>query len=163
MLATRRSSAVLDGGAGAASEARAAAQTVVSTHRGSRWKDRAGHEAAKVLWIDDDPLVRARGAEYLQQRGFRVESIAGGTEAPGVVPEFEPDVVILEVSMHDFDGMDLLRAIRARNPSLPLIIYSRTPSYRDDFTSWLADDYLVKCGDLSPLGDAIDAVLRVRG
>lgn len=127
----------------------------------SRGGRRAIHKAM-VLWIDDDPLVWARGAEHLARSGFFVTRVRGSANVANLVSEAEPDAVILEVALHDGDGMDLLRSIRTASPSLPIIIYSKTPSYRDDFTSWLADDYLVKCDDLSFLCDAVDAVVLGR-
>jgi DNA-binding response OmpR family regulator len=125
---------------------------------------REGHKRRRsiykgtVLFIDDDPLEWARGADHLARRGFWVTRIEGSSTAPEFVGRTRPDVVILEIAVHATDGLSLLRSIRCANPSLPIVIYSRTPRYRDDFTSWLADDYLLKSDDVAPLCDTVEAL-----
>lgn len=131
-----------------------ACDTPVSRHRRPRRLP-----TGTVLWIDDDPTAWARGAEHLMRCGYKVVPIPPTARGTQWVAAIAPDVIVLEVNLEDADGMNLLRAIRAENARLPILIYSRTDRYRDDFTSWLADDYLLKADDVAPLCDAIEAVL----
>jgi DNA-binding response OmpR family regulator len=109
--------------------------------------------------MDDDPREWTRGAEHLMRCGYRVIPIPATLSGVQWVSAIAPNVIVLEVDLQEGDGMSLLRAIRTDNPSIPIVIYSRTDRYRDDFISWLADDYLHKMEDGAPLCDAIDTVL----
>jgi DNA-binding response OmpR family regulator len=112
-----------------------------------------------VVWIVDDSIERTHGIEHLRRRGYQVVALPPSPRGPAWIQTISPDVVVLEVDLDHDEGMSLLHSIRTANPSVPIFIYSRTDRYRDDFTSWLADDYVHKTDDVGPLCDAIESAL----
>ncbi len=71
---------------------------------------------ARVLLVDDDPVVVELVRFRLRKEGHRVLTAASGEEALGVVAERgRPEVVVLDVSMPHMDGLELLGALRAQD------------------------------------------------
>jgi DNA-binding response OmpR family regulator len=80
----------------------------------------------------------------LEAEGFLVEATADHAEALRLAKTWEPDLAVLDVRPGPESGLDLLRRLVEANESLRTILVSRYPGYRDDFSSWLADAFLVK-------------------
>jgi DNA-binding response OmpR family regulator len=72
-----------------------------------------------------------------------------------------PDLVILDIKMEDKDGLEVLDELRGKHKGLPVILNSAYSTYKNDFTSWLADAYLVKSPDLSELKEKVRELLTV--
>ncbi len=72
------------------------------------------------------------------------------------------DLVILDIKLERESGLDVLRRVKEMQPSLSVILNSGYTTYRDDFSSWLADAYLVKSSDTRELFDTIRGVLEAR-
>src|ERR1700743_2650613 len=84
---------------------------------------------AKILVIDDDPLIVMYLDRILQDAGHKVISVARGIDA---VTQFEvqkPDLVIIDVWMPGQDGFETMRGIRRFNPKAKVIACSGHPSY----------------------------------
>jgi DNA-binding NtrC family response regulator len=79
-------------------------------------------EPAEILLVDDDPLILRSLTVVLEREGYRVESAAGGVEARNILVERHFDVVVTDFNMPEFDGMQLLREIRARKPDSEVIL-----------------------------------------
>jgi len=81
----------------------------------------------RVLVVDDEPLVRGQLRHALTQRGCHVEEAQNGTEA---LARFErgdlahPDLVVLDVTMPDLSGIEVLRRLRARGVETPIVLSS---------------------------------------
>jgi DNA-binding NarL/FixJ family response regulator len=67
------------------------------------------------------------------------------------VAQEHPDVAIMETRIGREDGLEYLSRMKALDSSLHVILYTDHWRYRDDFTSWLADAYLLKERDREPL------------
>ena len=82
-----------------------------------------------VLVVDDEPSVRKLARAALSRSGFTVVEAENGAE--GVVMALDPagdvDVVVLDLTMPEMDGIEALAAIRARDPELPVLISSGYP------------------------------------
>ena len=79
----------------------------------------------KVLVVDDTHHVRTMLVEMLELDGFRVVGqAANGTEAIGIVPEKEPDVIVMDYKMPDMDGLAAAEKIRQTRPDQPIILYT---------------------------------------
>jgi len=70
-----------------------------------------------ILVVDDMPMCREPIAEALRVHGHEVTCAAGGNEALGVLRERRPDLVLLDLTMPEPDGLTVLRIMR-RNPDL---------------------------------------------
>lgn len=85
----------------------------------------------KVLVADDDPLTMAGIEALLDQTNFKVVSrVNSGTAALDALPTTRPDLLILDNSMPERSGMDVLRILRNRGDNRPVILL--TGSLTDD-------------------------------
>jgi len=117
---------------------------------------------ACVLVVDDDPSMQRMLVNYLERHDMRVLPAANRQEMARQLARAEPCVVILELSLGQDDGLDLLRELRARS-DVPVIIM--TGHRRDEIDRVVglelgADDYLTKPFGLRELLARIRAVLR---
>jgi PAS domain S-box-containing protein len=78
---------------------------------------------ARLLLVDDEPLVRDVLAENLEDAGFSVLVAAGGSEAVALIAAGEAvDALITDLSMPGMDGITVIRTVRERRPGLPAIL-----------------------------------------
>jgi two-component system OmpR family response regulator len=82
----------------------------------------AARSGRRVLVIDDDAQVRHLLCEYLDLLGFLVHPAADGTEGLALFAERPYDLVITDLMMPDMTGWDVVRAIRARAGTVPVIM-----------------------------------------
>lgn len=77
----------------------------------------------RILIVDDHPLTREALAGLLAQNGFEVVGQAGsGEQAIAVIGELAPDLVLLDLSMPDMDGLTALPKLRAAAPSAEVVV-----------------------------------------
>ena len=67
----------------------------------------------RVLVVDDEPEAREVLREYLKEKGFDTLAVASGEEALAEMPNFRPDVVLLDISMPRMTGVEALKRIKA--------------------------------------------------
>ncbi len=86
----------------------------------------------RVLLVDDDPLILHLYKHGLSQLGFQVDTAADGFAAMQALQTTRPDVMVLDLMMPRFSGIEVLKALRAREDfaSLPVIVLSN--SYMDE-------------------------------
>jgi len=106
---------------------------------------------ARVLVVDDEENIRQYYTEELSDDGHQVSAVATGHELLRVIDLFEPDVVVLDIQLVDYDGLELLKEIRIEYYNLPVILCSAHGTYKYDLRSIGADFYTVKSSDLSEL------------
>src|SRR5262250_1269768 len=119
---------------------------------------------ARILVVDDDPLMKQMVVNYLEEHNMRAFSASGGEEMTRHLEEDDPSLVILDLRLGQEDGLDLLREIRSRS-DIPVII--TTGHRRDEIDRVVglelgADDYVTKPFGLRELLARIRAVLRRR-
>ncbi|QDY80346.1 response regulator transcription factor [Streptomyces qinzhouensis] len=115
----------------------------------------------RVLLIEDDPSVREGVELGLQRRGHEVAAAATGEEGLAALPEFRPDLVLLDLMLPGVNGVEVCRRIRAAG-QLPIIMLT---ARGDDFDVVIgleagADDYIVKPARTEVIEARIRAVLR---
>jgi two-component system response regulator HydG len=76
----------------------------------------------RILVVDDDKEMAETVAEFLDERGFRTDIAVGGRAALRALERKTFDAVITDLRMDQVDGLDVLAAAQADNPSLPVII-----------------------------------------
>ena len=122
----------------------------------------AGATAAPhVLVVEDEPVINQAVTDRLVAEGFRVTQAYDG---PGAVEAFaagEPDLVVLDVMLPGFDGLEVCRRIQAMRPVPVLMLTART-----DETDLLvglgvgADDYVTKPFSMREVVARVRALLR---
>ena len=109
--------------------------------------------------MEDDRRVSAVMISMLQRRGYEVEHAATATAALEAAP---CDLVLLDMNLPDGDGLDVCRALRARNEQVGIIAVTARGEERDRVTGLRvgADDYVVKPFSMAELEARIEALLR---
>lgn len=74
-----------------------------------------------ILHIDDEPEIRELFQEALLDEGYRVTSVASAREAMKALAE-APDLIVSDFHLADSDGLDLIRAIKAKLPTTPVVL-----------------------------------------
>lgn len=115
-----------------------------------------------ILLVEDDVNQRALFEEELCDEGYRVVTASDGREALSVAAQHKPDLVVMDVNMPVMDGLDTLARLLEVDRKVPVIIHTAYASYRDSFSSWSADAYIVKNSDLSELKKTVRDLLAQR-
>ena len=115
-----------------------------------------------VLIVDDHPLLRdGLGKVLNQQVDFRVCGEAGDARsALAAIPKCRPDVVIVDLTMDDGNGLDLIKDIRAQHAALPVLVLSMHHEnlYAERAVRAGAQGYVMK---REPVGVVVDALRKV--
>ncbi len=131
-----------------------------TAHAGPRSPLRTGARTALV--VDDEPLLRAQLREALRVHGFEVEEAENGKSALFQLTHHEPSVVVLDMTMPDLSGIEVLRRIRANGSRVPVIL---TSGYHDaalDLDPGTFQGFLSKPYTLAELGDVVERALTTR-
>lgn len=76
----------------------------------------------RVLVVDDAPQVAAAVRDALVQFGYAVKVARDGSEALGLVPAFQPDVVLLDITMPVMSGLEVLDHLRRHHAEVPVVM-----------------------------------------
>ena len=114
---------------------------------------------ATLLIVDDETHQRMLYQEELSEEGYQIILASNGKEALEKVLEATPDLVVLDIRMPVMDGLEALGKIIGKERNIPVIIHSAYSSYKEDFMSWAADDFVVKSADLTELKRKIKDLL----
>ena len=115
----------------------------------------------KVLVVDDEPPIRKLLRMGLSTQGYEILEAPNGKTALELLAQ-KPDLVILDLGLPDMQGLELLRMIRARNESVPIVVLSS----RGDEAGKVqaldlgADDYVTKPFGMDELLARMRAALR---
>lgn len=102
--------------------------------------------SATLLLIDDDEVVRASIAAYLEDSGFNILLASNGLQGLEVFERERPDLVVCDLRMPQVDGLELIRRINALEYSAPIIVVSGAGVMTDVVEALRlgAADYLIK-------------------
>jgi DNA-binding NtrC family response regulator len=112
----------------------------------------------KILVIDDDEAIRTLYEMELRDAGFHVETADSGSKALQMIENDPPDLITLDIRMPGMSGLEVLGEIRKRHKTLPVVLCSAYGEYKQDFSCWASDAYLVKSSDI---GELIETVRRL--
>lgn len=110
----------------------------------------------RILVVDDEENIRLLYEEELAEEGYEVSVAASAEEALAQIEAHRPDLITLDIRMPGVDGIEFLRLLRERDRDLPVIIVTAYGEYKQDFSVWASDAYVVKSADL----DELKAVVR---
>ncbi|WP_131741500.1 response regulator transcription factor [Actinomadura roseirufa] len=118
-------------------------------------------DAPRILLVEDEPTIARAVADRLAAEGFAVDTAADGPAAVERARAGEPHLIVLDVMLPGFDGLEVCRRVQAERP-VPVLMLTA----RDDETDLLvglgvgADDYVTKPFSMRELVARIRAVLR---
>ena len=116
---------------------------------------------ARLLFVEDDPVIRKATADYLVRNGFDVVTAEDGDAGLALWRESEPVLALLDVMLPGMDGVSLCRAIRAES-QIPVILMSARSDPIDVVMGLEAgaDDYVTKPFEPAVLAARLRAALR---
>jgi CheY-like chemotaxis protein len=116
----------------------------------------------RVMVVEDDPGLRLLYRRELERDGYVVLVAASGEECLQRMERDTPDLVVMNIRMPGLDGIETMGRIRERDRSFPVVFNTAYDSYRDDFRTWVADEYVTKSSDSAQLRSAVRRVLASR-
>jgi DNA-binding response OmpR family regulator len=116
----------------------------------------------RILVVEDDQKVASFIQTGLEQEGYAVDVLHEGTTAGDQARTVDYDAVVLDLMLPGRSGFQVLRDIRARKPSLAVVILTAKDAVEDRVTGLDsgADDYMVKPFALAELSARLRALLR---
>lgn len=120
-----------------------------------------GAAARRILVVDDELTIAESVAARLRAEKFTVELAHDGPAAVAAANTFEPDLVVLDVMLPGFDGLEVCRRIQAER-SVPVLMLTARTDETDQLVGLGvgADDYLTKPFSLRVLAARVHALLR---
>ncbi|UGQ48916.1 response regulator transcription factor [Massilia endophytica] len=100
-----------------------------------------------VLLVEDDAILADGLARVLAGHGMSVDTLGSGSEADAALQRSQPaDVLVLDVGLPGMDGFEVVRRLRGRGSSLPVLLLTARDAVEDRVRGLEtgADDYLVK-------------------
>jgi DNA-binding NtrC family response regulator len=116
----------------------------------------------KVLLVDDEPGIRRMFRTALASAGFDIEEASDGRVALERLAKESFDVVVSDINMPGYGGLELLRSVHGRYPDMPMIMMTGKPSL-DSSNKALehgAVRYLIKPVFPAALKEAVDLALE---
>ncbi|WP_136255696.1 response regulator [Onishia niordana] len=117
----------------------------------------------RVLLVEDDPSLASGIRLALKSEHYTVDVLGDGRSALDTLNDGEPfDVVILDLGLPKLDGMSLLKQLRGRDNSVPVLVLTARDGIEDRINGLDAgaDDYLVKPFEVAELKARLRALLR---
>ena len=116
----------------------------------------------RLLIVEDDPVLQSSLAEQLREAGHVVDTAGDGKEGLYFAEEFKPDLAIIDLGLPVMSGMDLIRVVREKELSFPILILTARDRWQEkvDGLSAGADDYLTKPFQLEELIARVNALIR---
>ncbi len=118
----------------------------------------------RVLLVDDEREFVTTLAERLEIREITASVAFDGSEAMKLLEEKDFDVIVLDVRMPGFSGLELLKRIKAKLPGVPVILLTGHSATRDGIEGMRlgAFDYMVKPVDIDVLVKRMQEAVEVK-
>lgn len=118
-------------------------------------------EKQRILIVDDDYNIAELISLYLTKECFETKIVGDGEEALRVFPEFQPNLILLDLMLPGIDGYQVCRKLRSTS-QVPIIMLSAKGEIFDKVLGLElgADDYMIKPFDSKELVARVKAVLR---
>lgn len=116
----------------------------------------------KLLIVDDQKGIRRLLTEVFLEYGYEIESCANGLKALELIPEFKPDLIIMDVKMPGMNGIDVIKKVREMNKDIKVIMMT---AYGDQHYISQAEaldvaKFIIKPFDLNELKKQVGEILQ---
>ena len=112
-----------------------------------------------ILIVEDEENLQILYQQEISELGYNVLTTDSGEEALSILAKEDIDLVVLDIKLKGMNGLEALEDMLLKNRNLKVVINSAFASYKDDFSSWLADAYVIKSSDLGELKTAVAELL----
>ncbi|MCF8130499.1 MAG: sigma-54 dependent transcriptional regulator [Deltaproteobacteria bacterium] len=119
---------------------------------------------AEVLFVDDEEEIRLAVKEYLIRKGYAVTTVDNGLSAFELVKEKAFDVVLTDLKMPNFSGLELLKGVKALDPDLEVVILTGHGTVKSAVEALKLGgyDYIQKPIKLDRLGHIVEKICEKR-
>ena len=123
---------------------------------------RADGSPVRVLVVDDERSLTDLLKMSLRYEGWDVRTAADGQSAVIAAREFRPDAIVLDIMLPDFDGLEVLRRVRADGSEVPVLFLTAKDALDDRIAGLTAggDDYVTKPFSLEEVIARLRALIR---
>jgi DNA-binding response OmpR family regulator len=123
------------------------------------------NESTRVLVVDEEEGMTHVLGLALGFEGWTVSTVGLGETVAQAVDDFDPHVIVLDITLPDISGVDVARSLRERGISTPIIFLTGRDTIDDRLAAYAAggDDYLTKPFGLEEVIDRLRAILRRTG
>ena len=137
----------------------------ILTRSGQEPLTRPDGSPIRVLTVDDESSLTELLSMALRYEGWEVSVASSGLEAVQVARQVRPDAIVLDIMLPDFDGLEVMRRIRAEQPDVPVIFLTAKDALDDRISGLTAggDDYVTKPFSLEELVARLRGLLRRTG
>ena len=97
-----------------------------------------------ILVVDDELSLREYYKDFLSENGYNVIVASNGKEGIDAFVENSPDLVLLDISMPDINGMVILKEMKKLNEETPVFLLTAYEEYKRNFATLYAEEYLIK-------------------
>lgn len=116
----------------------------------------------RLLVVEDDPSLQENLVRSLSRRGLQVTSASTASQAVSIWQSLRPDVVLLDLTLPDGDGLNVVSQVRQKGFTTPVLVLTARSNVGDrvlDLNSG-ADDYMAKPFDLDELEARLNVLYR---
>jgi two-component system OmpR family response regulator len=123
---------------------------------------RADGTPVRVLVVDDEPSLAELLSSVLRYEGWDVRAAGTGAGAVRMAREFRPDAVVLDIMLPDFNGLEVMRRLRAEIPQVCVLFLTARDAVEDRVAGITAggDDYVTKPFSLEEVLARLRGLLR---
>lgn len=116
----------------------------------------------RILLVEDDAMLADALARAFTQSAHTVDVISNGEDADKALLAAEYDIVVLDIGLPQIDGLEVLRRLRARRSSVPVLLMTARDAIEERVAGLDrgADDYITKPFHLSELEARVRALIR---
>lgn len=117
----------------------------------------------RILIVEDEWKLRRIASDFLKKEGFTVIEAEDGEQALDYIVSQNFDLIILDLMLPKINGWELLKEIRIKDPTLPVIMLTARGSEEDILKGYemKADEYIVKPVSMKVLVAKVKAFLRI--
>jgi two-component system response regulator (stage 0 sporulation protein F) len=116
----------------------------------------------RILIADDEEALQRLYKEEFEEEGYEVLLAGNGKEVISLLenPAHLPALIVMDIRMPEMDGISTLRVIKEKYPQIPVILCSAYSEFKQDFSTWASDEYVVKSSDLTELKEAAKRLIK---
>ncbi len=119
----------------------------------------------KLLVVENEADIRQVLCFFLRHSGYEVLDVASGDEAIEVIPEYHPDLIVLDLMMHGKSGWDVLQWLHDvyKRPALPVVILTALVHFSDQLRGFElgAVEYITKPTQPSKVVERVHLLLSL--
>lgn len=118
-------------------------------------------ERKNILIVDDELLIRDLLYDFFSEKNWIVSVSDSGSRALELLKTRRFDLALIDLKMPDIDGIDLIKSMQARYPSLPIVIITAFPSFESavEALRLKIEDYITKPFNINKLFKTVCDIL----